>query len=153
MKLVLVMIIILLSIILGVVIAGFYRTWQVQHDQRQQIFLKGTLPHPSPDGFYQGEISLKTSWKGKKFDPKNGRGINLYGQAEKFPFKTYQGKGLTDKNLDVLKIDYNIAGNPFWLRFVLDEIVQVGPNEYLGKMHFRIIPGSPFSITYFWLKK
>jgi hypothetical protein len=63
------------------------------------------------------------------------------------------GRGLFDDQMMVLKLDYNIKGNPFWLRCVLDEVVQIGPDHYLGKMHLKIIPGIPFSVLYFELKK
>ena len=97
----------------------------------------------------------------------NSTGINLFydkkarhntapgssAQVERYPFKTYAGKGLRDKKLDVLKIDYNVDGNPFWLRLIVDEIVEVTPGKYLGKMHIKLIPGFPFTVLYFELKK
>ncbi len=148
-----ILLIILLLLAVGVLVAGFYRTWQVQHDKREAIFLKGTFPDPLPNGFYNGTIDRKVSWHGKKFNSLKAEGINVFDNGEKYSFITYEGKGLADKNLEVLKIDYNISGNPFWLKFILDEIVQITPNQYLGKLHIRLIPGLPFSLGYFWLKK
>jgi hypothetical protein len=38
----------------------------------------------------------------------------------------------------VLKIDYDLNGNPlFTVRRVLDELVQIDDNLYLGKAHVR----------------
>lgn len=116
-------------------------------------FLKGTFPSPLPNGFYKGKVqNLNTKWKGKIFDASSSTGINLFGDKKVYPFKTYKGKGLQDKNLDVLKIDYNISENPFWIRFILDEIVQIAPGKYLGKVLLRLIPNFPFSLGYFKLE-
>ncbi len=120
----------------------------------QKVFLSGKIPNPLPDGFYKGSLrKLKTSWQGKKFDAKNSTGINLISGKELYPFKTYIAKGLADKNLDVLKIDYDIPGNPFWLRFILDEIVETSPNHCLGKVHIKLIPGLPITLGFFQLEK
>ncbi len=120
----------------------------------QKLFLSGKVPDPNPNGFYKGSLDgPKTFWQGKKFDAASSTGINLIGSKEVYPFKTYVAKGLKDKNLDVLKIDYNIPENPFWIRLILDEIVQISPNNYLGKVHLKIIPGLPFTLGYFRLEK
>ncbi|MDO8530192.1 MAG: hypothetical protein Q7S10_02190 [bacterium] len=145
----------LLLVVIIALLAGFWRTWKIQHDVRNSLFLKGKAAQP--DGFFHGVVGKKTSWLGKKFDAQNSKGINVVsdeknGQAEKYPFITYMGRGAAD-NLEVVKIDYNIKGNPWWLKLILDEIVEVAPNEYLGKMHARIIPGLPFTFLYFTLKK
>lgn len=149
----------LIIIVIAVFILGFWRTWQIQHDDREIMFLKGTVPDPLPDGFYKGTVSDREfSWLGKKFDADKLKGINVFDNGsklrnEKYPFIVYSGKGLLNKNLELLKINYNISENPWWIRLILDEIVQVAPNEYLGKAHIRIIPGFPFTITFFKLKK
>ncbi len=149
----------LLVIVIIVLVIGFWRTRYIQNDPRRQIFLHGTLPNPLPDGFYNGTVSgAKHSWLGKKFSASNSNGVNVFDDGfnsrnERYPFTTFVGKGLQDKNTDVLKIDYSVKGNPLWVRWILDEIVQVAPNEYLGKMHIRLIPGFPFSVLYFELKK
>lgn len=144
------------------------RTLQMKKEPNQHDFSHGSVPSPKPDGFYQGHAGFDSRWVGKKFNAENSTGINVFkskskdepasaqgsGVAkEKYPFVTSVGTGLFDEKLFVLKIDYNIKGNPFWIRWILDEIVQVAPNEYLGKMHIRLIPGFPFSVLYFELKK
>ena len=143
------------------------RTWQMKGEPNHREFLHGKLPNPKPDGFYRGNIGFEVSWIGKKFDGEHETGINLFENKkarhnsapgfgivhEKYPFATSVGRGLFDEKLFVLKIDYNVKGNPFWIRCILDEIVEIAPNKYLGKMHLRIIPGFPFSVLYFELKK
>ena len=132
---------------------GLVRTWQTQNSPNQKKILSGKIPSPKPDGLYKGLVNFKTSWQGKKFDAKNSTGINIINEKQVYPFKTYIGKGLQDKNLDVFKIDYNIPQNPFWLRFILDEIVETTSGKYLGKIHINLIPYLPFSLGYFRLEK
>ena len=135
-------------------IFALLRTWKTQTGSNQKLFLSGHIPNPLLDGIYKGSvIGLKTNWQGKKFDAKNSAGINIIDNKEKYPFKTYIGKGLQDTNLRVYKIDYNISQNPLWLRFILDEIVEVEKGKYLGKVHINLIPKVPISLGYFRLEK
>ena len=133
------------------------RNWQTQHSKAQASFLKGTSPNPTPNGFLHGSVGIKTSWLGKKFDAKSKTGINVLrqeqGRKELFPFKTYRGKGLIDTNLEVLKIDYNTSQNPWYIHFILDELVQQKPGIYLGKLHLRLLPGVSFALGFFTLTK
>ncbi len=134
------------------------RTMQMEHTKDQLLFSGGTVPRPAPEGLYQGSVTgARVSWKGKKFVSATATGINVFagesGEVEKYPFKTSYEKGLRDSDLDVLAIDYNLPENPWWLRPVIDEIVAVAPDEYLGKLHIRLIPGYPFTLAYFRLKK
>ncbi len=149
----------LLSLILSTVLTlGTYRTFIIQTAPGQKIFLAGEVPDKAPDGIYKGSVkNLKTSWIGKAFNAKDTSGINNFkeqgGIVKKYPFKTYVGRGIQDRNKDVLKIDYNIADNPLWLRFILDEVVEIKPNKLLGKIHIRFLPGLAFSLGYFNLEK
>jgi len=53
-----------------------------------------------------------------------------------FTFHTYVATGLADPDRSVLKIDYDIDGNPSpTIRRILDELVQLDRNLYLGKAH------------------
>lgn len=145
----------LAGLLIIVLAAGYYQTWKVMTNPSQDVFIKGTLPNPAPNGPYKGVADgYLGSWKGKKFDAATATGINLFdnnGQTvEQYKFKTYTGKGLKDDK-DVLKIDYNVPGNPFWLKFIVDEVVQTAPNTYLGKVHLQLLPGIVFTITYFHL--
>ena len=71
---------------------------------------------------------------------------------KKYLFRLYKEKGLSEKNLDVIKIDYNVSQNPLWLRFIMDEIVGINEDQYLGKLHIRF-PGGSFALGYFNLEK
>ena len=136
---------------------GAYRNFKTQANVNNKIFLKGTIPSKFPDGFYKGTVKeLNTAWAGKEFNAKEMNGINIFheeGQtSKKYPFHLYRGKGLADKNLEVIKIDYDLPQNPIWLRFILDEIVETGKDQYLGKLHIRF-PGVSFALGYFTLQK
>jgi hypothetical protein len=99
-------------------------------------------------------------WLGKAFDPQNNRGINVLTTSartpmkalwpsyepvretahgiEAFPFKTRRAPGELDSDVEVLKIDYDFDENPnFVIRRVLDELVEVDPGFYLGKILYR----------------
>jgi hypothetical protein len=129
-----------------------------QRGNYKEQFLTGALPLPFPDGAYHGTVpGYRVSWLGKKFNATDHSGINLFtngkgGFSEKYRFKTYTGAGLKDNKVNVVKIDYDIPENPFWLRWILDEIVEVTPGRYLGKMIIRL-PGFSFAPIYFTLAK
>lgn len=122
-----------------------------------------------------GEIilSLWLPWKGKWFDSKNNIGDNIlcsylvpfiklkigkdfktkkeFGGTHAFPFKTSIQKGLKD-DIKVLRLDYNISQNPPTVRRIIDELVEVGKDSYLGKAHIR--EGNSFrTIAFFSLHK
>ena len=166
---------IIVAIIAVLIVLGVLRTRQLERSANQKVFAGGTVPNPLPNGLYNGTVPGHTvSWLGKKFfatgesasggDAPEGTGINVFAPldiklsngvttSEKYPFKTSVGKGAHDGTLDVIKIDYNIPGNPLWLKPILDEVVEVSPNKFLGKLQLRIIPGYPFTLTYFELAK
>jgi hypothetical protein len=136
-----------------------FRTLYVQVKPQQKEFMSGEVPKKMPDGFYNGSVGLsQTAWLGKRFNAEKQAGINKFKNedgdiVEVFPFVTYIGKGLIDKEKDVIKIDYSKNRSPWWIRFILDEIIEVGPGSYLGKVHINIIPGMPFTVGYFRLTK
>ena len=140
------------------------------------LFRAGTVPGPSLNGRYAGElIALDLApgltpffqwlantwmpWRGKTFDPSQQRGDNIFtkdsyllarlfnpfyrgfiadgpGTYRGFAFHTYNAAGLFDTDRTVLKIDYNQKENPaLTVRRVLDELVQLEDNLYLGKAH------------------
>ncbi len=143
--------------VLAVLLLLIFRTIQLNHSPDQKLFEKGTLPS-NLNGFSKGNVFPSNfGWKGKIFDSNTNLGINLFRigqkQKEQFPFETYAAKGLTDKNLDVLAIDYNIPQNFFLLHLILDELVQVEPNKYLGKLQLKIIPSYPFTLIFFRLEQ
>ena len=127
-------------------------------------FLRGRLitmsvTRPS-DAFVRGVSSMYMPWLGKAFDPTTQSGVNvltpsartamkvlwpkyspereLVDRLEAFPFRTRIEAGAVDPNVDVLKIDYDFETNPdFLIRRILDELVRIDDNLYLGKILFR----------------
>jgi hypothetical protein len=112
------------------------------------------------DGVARRLTGLWMPWLGKRFDSLAAAGDNLLvpavatparlmwpryafrpvepGVLSAFDFRTYTAPGLADPDRAVLKIDYDLDVNPrFMIRDILDELVQVGSNTYLGKVHMR----------------
>jgi hypothetical protein len=110
--------------------------------------------------------SLWMPWLGKRFDAATQTGDNVMlssarlpsklfwpsyrfrrlgdGRYAAFRFRTYAGTGALDHERRVLKIDYDLDENPrFLIRDILDELVQVVPDVYLGKALLRL--GGPLS--------
>ncbi len=118
-------------------------------------------------------------WRGKTFDRSLKRGENIFtkdshtlarlfnplyrGFASEgpktyrgFSFRMYAAPGLFDPDRTVLKIDYGLEENPaLTVRRVLDELVQLDEDLYLGKAHVRWW-GSPAdswqTVAYFSLR-
>jgi len=147
-----------LLIIFFSILLGSIRSIQIKHKPEQKEFLSGKVPSKMPDGFYKGTVKgLKVPWLGKKFDSAQMSGINVFKEqnktTENYPFTLSVGKGIQDKDLTVLKIDYSDNKHPWWLRYILDEVVEIAPGKLLGKVHIMLIPGLPCTIGYFELKK
>ena len=146
----------------------------------QEKFVGGQLPDPPPDGFYRGSAYLlgnrSVPWLGKSFERDNQVGFNIFtpagssllkiltpfyklfrknadGNTDAYYFKTSTGPGFRDKQIDTFKLDYDSPENPFLIRIILDEIVQLDNGEYLGKVHMKVFPGYYSTIGYFGLKK
>lgn len=120
-------------------------------------------------------IAVWLPWKGKVFNAAQASGDNLFTRDSlflarlfnpfyrgfihdgaqtyrAFAFRTYIAPGLEDPDRQVLKIDYDLAANPaLTLRRVLDELVQIGPNTYLGKAHVCWWWGAWQCVAYFAL--
>ena len=98
-------------------------------------------------------------WRGKTFDASQQRGDNVLTKVSyllarpfnplyrgfvadtstsyrAFAFRTYAAPGLVDADRMVLRIDDNLKESPaFTVRRVLDELVQIDNDMYLGKAH------------------
>ncbi|MBI1857237.1 hypothetical protein HY003_01130 [Candidatus Saccharibacteria bacterium] len=130
---------------------GTYYNYRASHRPEQTRFSQGGLPTKTLDGFYKGNRP-GSAWQGKTFNGSAQSGINNFTDGDKYVFKTLVAKGLKDDK-QVLKIDYNQPHNPWWLRYVVDELVQTSDGKYLGKVNLKILPGLPITITYFELTK
>ena len=112
------------------------------------------------DAVVAGLAQLWMPWQGKTFSPP-ASGMNrftptaatrfalrtlfsryvpqmvLTDPIEAFPFRTWVSDGELDPGVKVLKIDYDFDANPSLIRHILDELVQISPGRYLGKVLFR----------------
>jgi hypothetical protein len=123
--------------------------------------LLATSIQPQLDGVVRRIAALWMPWQGKVFDPDTSSGVNRFlpnvrlpmkavwprytpeemtaQRVEAFPFRNNLAPGALDPDLDVYKIDYDFEANPdFMIRRILDELVQVAPGRYLGKVLFRV---------------
>ncbi len=144
----------LAACVILIIAAAIYLNYRVSHHPNQLKFDSGVIPTTQFDGFYEGKNfnGLGDTWMGKTFDSASNSGINTFTDGNRIKFKVYEAQGLRDDKT-VLRLDYNLKGNPLWMRFIKDEIVETSPNNYLGKVTFKIIPGLPFTVTYFELSK
>jgi len=116
---------------------------------------------PGLTPFFQWLTARWMPWLGKTFDSSKQRGDNIFTKDSyllarlfnplyrgfindtprtyrAFAFRTYTAPGLFDTDRTVLKIDYNLKENPALpVRRVLDELVQLDDDLYLGKAHVR----------------
>jgi len=100
-------------------------------------------------------------WRGKTFDAAGAGGDNIFTSDSRwvaelfnplyrgfvedgpftyraFKFRTYLAPGRADPDRAVLKIDYDLPENPaLTIRRVLDELVQLDDDFYLGKAHVQ----------------
>ncbi len=124
-------------------------------------FKKGTLPK-NLDGFYKGKLLKLTThtlinalgefiaqiwfpWSGKTFYKITATGDNVVFGTHKIPFKTYASK-------NTLILDYDLPENNSKVRNVVDELVEVEKNKYLGKAFVKR-GSSKKLIAYFSLEK
>jgi hypothetical protein len=127
----------------------------------QQGRLLGTVTWAPWDAVVARIAQLWMPWLGKTFSPTTGTGLNRFtstiatrswlralfprhtpetitpDRLEAFPFRTCIGTGEVDSGVRVLKIDYDFEANPMPIRHILDEVVQIAPGRYLGKVLFR----------------
>lgn len=101
---------VLLGLLSMAMLLGVARTLAMEASANQTAFKQGTLPHTLPDGFYQGNVPSgisRGSWQGKVFDAAKATGVNQFESHQQYHFKIYPSKGLRDKNIEVLRIDYS----------------------------------------------
>lgn len=105
----------------------------------------------------RGENIFRTSATrpGRLFFPFYG-GYKREGKLTRaFSFRTWEGPGLRDTDRQVLKLDYDLPTNPrlaVSVRRILDELVQVADDYYLGKAYVHWYWGSWSLVAYFALR-
>jgi hypothetical protein len=131
---------------------------------------------PGLTQFFDWTSSMWMPWLGKTFDASRQSGDNIFTRDSYalarffnplywgfvtegsktyrcFTFRTYTAPGLTDPDRMVLKIDYDMKENPSsTIRRILDELVQVDSNLYLGKAHAHWWTGGWQTVAYFMLR-
>ena len=165
--------------VVTILVLGSFVTFLVERNSYHQAFVQGRVPDPLPQGFHPGMahvlLDKPVPWLGKSFDRDQQRGFNIFtplgakilkiaspfypkftvnedGNTRAYYFKTWVGKGKKDVNVDVLKLDYAaVRENPLFIRIILDEVVEVAPEQYLGKIHVKLLPGFFVTIGYFGL--
>lgn len=176
-------ILILLSIVAALALwLAFWSlvSFYVNRGDHHRKFVEGRIPEQAPDGFYQGTAHIffdkQTPWLGKSFASDDKFGFNIFmpkgaallkfmmplykqfsrngqGDTDAFYFQTRTGTGLKDKSVRVIKLDYSASENPFPIRIILDEIVEIAPAQFLGKIHLKVFPRFYSTIGYFGLEK
>jgi hypothetical protein len=139
------------------------------------ILVTPTIPAPA-SAVLRRIATAWMPWLGKRFDPERDAGDNLLtasarvparvlfpgyrpeptdgGRLAAFRFSTYVSPGKVDPDRETLKIDYDSEKNPrLLIRDILDELVQVAPGAYLGKVLLRHRSGDDWRlIGYFALQ-
>jgi len=133
-----------------------------------------TTTNPKFDAVVRAITALWMPWQGKRFDNQAATGDNrltkstglvgkllwpLYSMKDHldgklaFDFKTYVEPGKDDPDINVMVIDYaDIEDNPkLIIRSVRDELVELVPGVYLGKILFKTDSGYN-KIGYFALR-
>ena len=114
------------------------------------------------DAITSGLARLWMPWKGKTFNPEAKEGRNIFtngfrtvqrvlwpgydidypqeqGRYATFPFTTWEGPStFTPGGSDVLKIDYEHPQSPWLVRDILDELVRIDEDLYLGQALLRV---------------
>ena len=132
---------------------------------------------PGLTQLFQSITAAWMPWLGKTFNASQQRGDNIFtrdsyllarlfnpfyrgfindelGTYRGFAFRTYIAPGLMDTDRTVLKIDYDLKDNPaLTVRRILDELVQIDEDLYLGKAHVRWWWGGWQTVAYFTLTR
>ena len=134
-----------------------------------------TTTNPALDTVTRAVTALWMPWQGKRFDSENATGDNrltrstglvgkllwpLYSMRDAdsgklaFDFATYVEAGKDDPDRQVMVIDYaNVESNPrLVIRSIRDELVQLVPGVYLGKILFNTTGDNYSKIGYFALR-
>lgn len=141
------------AVVIILVVGAFLRTWQVENSENQKIFAANGAPNPALEGFYPGTVNLpiKVTWVGKNFNAASSTGANVFeGSREDYPFTALVG---VNGQSTVLNISYDLPQNPFWIKPIVDQIVETSPGHYLGKITLHLIPNYPFSLGFFRLQR
>jgi hypothetical protein len=109
--------------------------------------LSGIAHLQHPMGVYLTNVPF-LPWKGKQFEtisPTEGRGINLVElwptKQTMFHFETAIVKSLIDGDNDVFSLNYDLPGNPWFIRKIRDDLKKIDEGLFLGTANFRTKSG------------
>ena len=146
-------------------------------DGRYRGELITTTMYPALDSFGRAVSRVWLPWMGKRFNREASSGDNVFtpsapivgrlfwprfsdyrlykpGLYTAFDFTTYEGPGLEDHEIITLKLDYGSEANPgFLVRSVIDEVVQVSGDYYLGKAFLKGRSGALRLAAFFALRR
>ncbi len=126
-------------------------------------FAKGTTPNPAE---LRGRFAVRLVtglgpdirfFGHRKFFPpdveRTGGGYNEFlGHVRLGDFSILSQPSALGDGQQILRVNYDRPGNPFWLKPLNDELKQVAPNRYLGRGIIRLGPVK-FNSFYFTLEK
>lgn len=143
-------------------------------DGTTQGILVTPLVHPLVDTVVRQVTSVWMPWQGKAFDVATNRGVNHLAGSTKyatrllwpryataprqggragFRFDTYVAPSKQDPDVRALVIDYSkIRENPLVIRSIRDELVQIVPGAFLGKIMLRLLRDAYSTIGFFALR-
>lgn len=129
---------------------------EIQGPTRGKV-LSGIAHLQNPLGVYLTNIPF-LPWKGKQFDLVNkneGKGINLIElwptKQTMFHFETAIVNSLIDGDNDVFSLNYDLPGNPWFIRQIRDDLKKIDDGLFLGTANFRTKEGYKL-ILYFALE-
>lgn len=119
--------------------------------------LSGIAHLKIPMGVYLTNIPL-LPWKGKQFeaiDNSSGKGINLIElwptKQTMFHFETAIIPSLLQGDNDVFSLNYDLPGNPFFIRAIRDDLKKIEEGLFLGTANAKINSTYKF-VLYFALE-
>ncbi|MBE9006140.1 hypothetical protein IQ259_14030 [Fortiea sp. LEGE XX443] len=131
--------------------------------------------HPVLDNLLDIITKIWLPWEGKKFDAQNNTGDNIFtndglllgrliwpfyngyvvdsrGRSLAFKFQSSLGRCLLEPDIEVLRLNFDLPGNPqFLIRDLVDQLVQIDDDFYLGKAVLKHPEGGWFCAAYFTL--
>lgn len=132
--------------------------------------------NPILDSWLDAITQIWLPWQGKKFDANTNIGDNIFtndglllgrfiwpfynkyvpdtrGRSLAFSFQTSVSPSLLEPDIEVLSLNFDLPDNPkFLIRDLVDQIVQIDDNLYLGKAILKHPDGGWFCAAYFTLK-
>jgi len=159
MKIILFICLLLLSSIFG---WAYYSNQTTNTLPQQQVFVENSyFSNSLPYGDYTGETTawFAGAWEGKRFSQEQDTGVNIYKnplspyEDLRYPFTIREGTSLENQDKKVIVLDYNVPENPYWIRFLREEMVELEDGTYVGKTLYVIVQQYPIAISFFTLRK